>query len=240
MSDVAVDGEKSTREEFFSRIAHALKGPLQSTLGFAELLGMGRYGELTEEQTKIVFRIGDRSEEVAGLIDGVVEFISLEIGGDEESGERVRPEPLVDAAVARQRKEAEGRGISFTREDSDGGDLRPNRGWVRGDAGLLERLFQTVVRHVTESMDEGTVVIQAGARESETDERRFLFTVAGSTTASPTADAGAGEEAGDGQEPPALLIARFIAESHGGELRTSEASEDGGGRVSVALPLTED
>lgn len=236
MSDVAVDGEKSTREEFFSRIAHALKGPLQSTLGFAELLGMGRYGELTDEQTKIVFRIGDRSEEVAGLIDGVVEFISLEVGGNEESGDRVRPEPLVDAAVARQRKEAEGRGISFTRENSDADDLRPNRGWIRGDAGLLERLFQTVVRHVTESMDEGTVAIHAGARESETDERRFLFTVTGRPTASPTADAGAGEAA-DGQEPPALLIARFIAESHGGELRTSV---EGGGRVSVALPLMED
>lgn len=233
---MAVETGKTTREEFFSRLAHALKGPLQSSLGFAELLGMGRYGELNEQQTEIVFRIGDRSEELAGLIDGVMELISLEVGGRDEGSRSVRSEVLLENALGRQRSELEGRGVFLEREErgTEAG-LRS----ISGDAGLLEGLLQLVVRHVADGMEQGTVTVRTETEAREDGRLRVLFTITGSPS-SEAADAGE-PPPGDGEnadrEPPILVVARFIAESHGGELqRLGARGRDG---VSVALPATE-
>jgi len=68
------------KSEFLSTISHELRTPMQSVLGYAELLLMGASGPLSAEQDADVRQIVRGGEQMMGLVDGILDLTRIEQG----------------------------------------------------------------------------------------------------------------------------------------------------------------
>jgi signal transduction histidine kinase len=69
------------RAEFVSVASHELKTPLSVIKGYAALLRDGIYGEVPEEQEKVLDSIGDQSDRLGRLIQQLLDVSRFEAGG---------------------------------------------------------------------------------------------------------------------------------------------------------------
>jgi signal transduction histidine kinase len=69
------------KAEFVSVASHELKTPLSVIKGFVSLLHDGIYGEVPEEQRKILRSVGDQTDRLARLIQQLLDVSRLEAGG---------------------------------------------------------------------------------------------------------------------------------------------------------------
>jgi len=68
------------RIQFLSYIAHELKTPLNSLLGYTQLLRNGTFGGLTSEQSQAVIRMNVDLLELAHLINNILDFSKIDSG----------------------------------------------------------------------------------------------------------------------------------------------------------------
>jgi len=71
---------REARNSFFSYISHELKTPVNSIIGFTQLLRRGTYGPLTPEQLRIMTRIHGCAEELVRLINNILDLARMESG----------------------------------------------------------------------------------------------------------------------------------------------------------------
>jgi signal transduction histidine kinase len=69
------------RAEFVSVASHELKTPLSVIKGYAALLRDGIYGDVPEEQEKVLDSIGDQSDRLGRLIQQLLDVSRFEAGG---------------------------------------------------------------------------------------------------------------------------------------------------------------
>lgn len=69
------------RAQFVAVASHELKTPLSVIKGYASLLRDGVYGELPEEQRKILTSIGDQTDRLGRLIQQLLDISRFEAGG---------------------------------------------------------------------------------------------------------------------------------------------------------------
>ena len=100
MEDVSQRVElQRLRDEFTCMLVHDLKAPLQSIVGFAELLVTERLGGMNADQKEFVARIEQSGEQMMRLIEGILEVARYESGRSLMRKERVAPSPLVETIV---------------------------------------------------------------------------------------------------------------------------------------------
>ncbi|MDC4223810.1 MAG: HAMP domain-containing sensor histidine kinase [Candidatus Manganitrophus sp.] len=68
------------RIQFLSYIAHELKTPLNSLLGFIQLLRNGTFGRLTPEQSQAMMRMNVDLLEFAHLVNNILDFSEIDSG----------------------------------------------------------------------------------------------------------------------------------------------------------------
>ena len=68
------------KSEFLSNMSHELRQPLNSIMGFSELLGKGMVGELTEKQHVFVGHILQSGQHLLALINDVLDLSKIEAG----------------------------------------------------------------------------------------------------------------------------------------------------------------
>jgi signal transduction histidine kinase len=101
----ALDTANRAKAEFLARTSHDLRAPLNAIEGFTDLLMLGSYGPLQDEQKRALERIRSSGRYLLGLIDDILSFAKLEAGQIE-----IRADPLplgpmlaaVEPVVARQ------------------------------------------------------------------------------------------------------------------------------------------
>lgn len=75
-----VEEASQARKKFFSYISHELKTPLNSIVGFAQLLSAGVYGGLTRDQLRALNRIQSNTAELVQLINNILDLAKIESG----------------------------------------------------------------------------------------------------------------------------------------------------------------
>jgi PAS domain-containing protein len=68
------------KSEFLTSISYELRSPLTSIMGFAEMLMNGYVGKLSKKQTDYINDIYLSSNQLKGLIDDVLDLVSIETG----------------------------------------------------------------------------------------------------------------------------------------------------------------
>lgn len=78
--NLRIEEVSQARNRFFSYISHELKTPVNSIVGFVQLLRNGTYGHLSAEQLKILTRIYGTTEDLVRLINNILDLARIESG----------------------------------------------------------------------------------------------------------------------------------------------------------------
>jgi signal transduction histidine kinase len=166
---VAIERAKEAdrlKSQFLANMSHDLRSPLNSILGFSELLLTGIDGELTEDQRAMLKTVHDSGRELLQQIDDILDTAKLDAG---RMG--IHPEPAPAAALlsraitnARRRQPRE---IEYETEIAPG--LPP----AFVDPHRTVQALENVLLFAGERMESGT--IHARLRLGQTEAGRMLF-----------------------------------------------------------------
>jgi len=79
--DISIEKELDGMKEFFMQaIAHDLRNPLTSIIGFLELVGMDREGSLSEKQKRYIGAMEKETERLIDMINDILDAAKLEAG----------------------------------------------------------------------------------------------------------------------------------------------------------------
>lgn len=220
-----------TRGLFFASVSHDLKSPLNSILGFAELV---RLEPLTPGQAESLAVIDRRGRELLALIETILDAARVEAGQLALVVERMKVSELFGDAFSKARDLVSDRPADIVGEIGDGvGELLVDR--VR-----MARALATLVAFAVRRGRAGAVHVRA-AREGEHHAVIEIEVPAGKNTTEPLArffreagQPGGGEHRGLAL---GLSLSRAIVELHGGSLRVLEARSSGNPAFFVRLPL---
>jgi PAS domain S-box-containing protein len=107
------------KQEFISMVSHELRSPLNSVLGFLEMLPEGIYGDLNE-QGKDKTNVAERNvNRLIRLINDLLEIDRTESGRLSMEIEDVRIKPLIDRSVDAVKALADKEKITITVSDTD-------------------------------------------------------------------------------------------------------------------------
>lgn len=234
--DRSGEGARTEREELVSEVSHALRGPLQTIVGSAELLLSGRYGPVVSDQREAVERLIRRSEELDRRIETAVGLLDLELL-DGAAGMPVDPSFVVKEALDRMEAEARDRGVEL--ESDLDGDLPA----LRGRIGVLRRLFAVSVRFVV--LDAASPAVRVRVRSWPPEEGRIRFAVlregdepgSGAGAEASETSGLAGGAALDETTRLELLLARRATAVLRGEMRVVSGNPEGEAGVFLTLPL---
>ena len=91
---------RRAKADFLSVMSHELRTPLTAVVGYADLLEAGIPGPVNEGQVGHLVRIKESAWELLEMIDGILGYARYEGEEPELKIELVRPQELVDDAVA--------------------------------------------------------------------------------------------------------------------------------------------
>ncbi len=232
--------EEKVRDEFLSMLVHDLSAPLQSVLGFAELLLMGRGGELTETQRDFIERIQGSGRFMARLVEDILEVTELESGRALLEPERLEVEELVREVVDGLGGMAERAAVELTRRLP--ADLPP----LRADRIRMRQALQNLVSNAIEASAPGSRVRIRGEawRQDGTPWLRLQVVDAGVGLDEGAAthlfdkyrSYGRGKRGGRRSRGLGLPIARLVVEAHGGRI-AAEGRPGAGTVVTIELPF---
>lgn len=228
-------------EELVSEASHALKGPLQTVLGIADLLLEGAYGSLTPGQADAVRRVVEGSQSLDRRLETVVGLVQADaFGSGGRGGEAVPPHLPVGAAVRRISPEASDRGLALSSE------VPGDHPALRGPGSYLLRLFETLLRLVLLEVGEGErVVVVRSWPPGDGKARLGVLRGSGGRPGDPPGGgwppARAVGAPADGRPPARVTLEAYVArrmvEALGGRIRLDPENDATRFGVYVTLPL---
>ena len=222
------------KSEFMARISHELRSPLQTIMGFAELLSMEIKGPLNAEQRQYVSYIQRDSGHLLALINEIVDLGRIEAGQVELRLETVEAESVILELLAAMRPLAEAKRISLERRFAPGLRLRADRARLRE---ILRNLVGNAVKFTPER---GSIRVESRklggcARISVRDTGVGISPAqhASIFEAFQRMNAEAGSDKGTGL---GLTITRRLVELHGGKIWV-ESDIGRGSEFHFTMPL---
>ena len=222
------------KDEFVSLVSHELRTPLTSIRGYLELVLDGPAGSLSEEQNRFLRVVERNADRLLGLVGDLLFVAQVDAGRLPVEFNDLDLALVAAECVDGVRPAAEAKGLELIV------DAPPLA--AKGDRGRLDQLLGNLVSNAVKFTPEGgrvTVRVSAhdesavievsdngiGVPKAELDE---LFTrFFRSSTATENAIPGTGL---------GLVIAKAIAEAHGGQIAV-ESREGVGTTFKVTLPL---
>ena len=219
------------KSDLIATLAHDIKGPLTSIIGFSELMEEG-YLEGAEAQDASR-TIRSNAQRLAALATDILALSRVEYGELEIADDRVNLRDVLGQSVAEVQAE---RQIDLR--------MSVDNAYVRGDAERLRQVFDNVVRNAIKFSPNGEpVTIEVGTRGDRyevaitdrgigipPDEMPKLFQRFGRAS-----NARKSKIAGTGV---GLFIVKTIVERHNGSV-TIDSALASGSKVTIALPALE-
>ena len=137
----ALEAADRIKTDFVANVSYELRTPLTSIGGFAELLGGGYAGELSEKAQDYVSAIIESVERLSKLINDVLDLTTGDAAGVPLEQERVDLAGLVKSAVDK----AKGRAVEKAQKLD--ADVKPATGHVFGDARRLREALDHVLQN---------------------------------------------------------------------------------------------
>jgi signal transduction histidine kinase len=225
----------TAKNRFVASLSHELRNPLGAVIGYAELMGSGRFGALDARQREHVDVIQDSGQHMLALIDELLDMARIEAGHLRLENAPVDPAAVVRGCAAALRTMAEQREIHIELETT------PSSGLVMLDP---TRLRQVVLNFVSNAIKfsprAGTVNVRlrhtgGGIRLEVSDAGPGLTPADQARVFEEFFQARGGKRAGTGL---GLAVTRLIVEAQGG--RVAVHSQPGAGSTfSAWFPAAE-
>jgi K+-sensing histidine kinase KdpD len=220
-ADIAPTAKNETRfdaarEDFLSIMSHDLRTPLNSILGFAEIVALQAYGPAAGERYReYAQHIVAEATKVHETIDVLLTLAHLESSESTIFAKTVNAESLLQRAIGAIEKSHPGALI----------DLMPATTLIQAkvDVDLMHQALVSVLADVLRTTQPEKVCASVGLRDTNV---AFTISVIGAKKNSESVDANPGS---------GFWIGQTIAAAHGGGLRTSK-EESGHSRITILIP----
>lgn len=230
----------STKDKLFSIIAHDMKNPFHTLLGFSELLLENLYEyelEKTEQYLKLVY---DASQQGFGLLENLLEWSRTQTGRLKYVPEKINLNELADECMDIFESNLNGKSIRFTNHISPKLQIFADRNMTTA---ILRNLFSNAIKFTPAH---GTIVISVNSKTltSQSKMVEIKVTDSGVGIAPENMDKlfaddvffttkGTNNEKGSGL---GLLICKEFTEKHGGKIRVESKSGEGSSFI-FTLPI---
>jgi len=141
---------------FVSIASHDLRTPLNSILGYAEMLYEGVYGELVGEQHEIVGRVVANTQHMLGLANNLLDRAQIEAGTLTFNYAPLSPSELVSDTMNVMEVLARAQGLAMSSEIAEG---VPEK--LLGDRQRMGQILVNLVSNAIKYTDEGEVRVRA-------------------------------------------------------------------------------
>ena len=229
------------KSEFLARMSHDLRTPLNSIIGFTDLLLMQQTGPLTDRQQRYVQHVANAGRHLLDLINDILDLSRVEAGRLE-----IRPEPcqvalLLDETLALFRTQAQIRRVTLVLEvESPLGELMADR--IR-----VQQILHNLLSNAVKFSPEGGLVTLTARQVGLELELAVRDTGPGIPPGDQQRIFEAYEQAGsmEGQEKGTglgLAITKRLVELHGGRIWVESAPGQGSTflvRLPGAMPTAE-
>ncbi len=108
------------KSEFLTQMSHELRTPMNGILGFAQLLEIRKFGDLTPKQREYVAHIAASGRHLLDLVNDILDLSKIETDRLSVVPENVRLGPLLASCVASLREMADEAGIRLDTAGIDG------------------------------------------------------------------------------------------------------------------------
>jgi signal transduction histidine kinase len=215
-----VSTSNRTLRDFLADVSHELRTPLTTIQGFAQAIldGTAHDPAAVRESARI---ISEDAERMHRMVEDLLYLSQIESGQLAMDSERVNLIEIVEGAVKRAARRADGRGMSV--------DLPPEPQYVAADPHRIEEVVDNLLNNaINHTPGGGLITIQAGS-----DGEEYHLRVHNSGSFVPPEDrhriferfargSGNGEGTGLG-----LAIASEIARAHGGRIEVDSSPIEG-------------
>ena len=222
------------KSEFIANVSYELRTPLNTIIGFTEILGGEYFGDLNDRQTEYTSGILDSSNRLLMLINDILDLATIEAGHMSLELNSIEVGSMLTSVLSLVRERARQKKLQLEC------DCPPDIGMiVADDRRLKQALFNILSNAVKFTPNGGTVVVSArrlgdeivltttdsGIGISEKDQERvFDRFERGSHPEARRAGAGLG-----------LSLVKSFVEMHGGQV-VLDSQPDHGTKVTCTLP----
>jgi signal transduction histidine kinase len=229
----ALEASDNLKSEFVKRMSYELRTPLNSIVGFAEMMKGGMAGPLNDRQSEYVDAMVTASNELRNLVSGVLDLSQIEAGAMELELEKLDLYLLLFGVAEHAREWAAKIGLTFKLDCQEDGEQ-----FVADSRRLKQVVFNLISNALKYTPQRGTVTLIGEIRGEDVRisvqdtgpgvPSDFMpsaferFTAKGNSIGRPGAGLGL------------ALVNRFV-ELHGGWVEL-ESHPDGGTRVTCHLP----
>ena len=232
---------RDKKSQIFAGMSHDLRGPLNSIIGFTDLLLKGIGGELNRAQMATLSHISQESERLMVLIGDILDTAKLDADRFELDLRWIPSVEILTECSAGANRLVANKSVTFESR------LEPGLPPVKVDKDRITRALLSIVSRAVDSMDGGTItlkaskvrgvgehvkilrvdIIDSGRKIGDAARTRIfrIFNELGGVTQEATGGMGLG-----------LSLARRIVRLHGGEVEVSY-TEDRKLTFIVVLPI---
>ena len=229
------------KSEFIANVSAEVRKPLNTVIGFSEMLSAEYFGKLNKRQHDYARGITEAGQGLQELISDILDLAAIDAGQMRLELDTVDVHPMLSAVLGLVRERVREKKLSLDF------DCPLDMGWIVADELRLKQvLFNLIGNAVKNSPSGGRVAVSAARRKAE-----IAFTIADSGSGmtveeqervfggdsyrrrSDVVPAGGGPAAGLGL----ALVERFV-DLHGGRMEVASAPGEGT-TVTVRLPTGE-
>ncbi len=234
---------RALRTRFMASMSHELRSPLNSIVGFAQLLEQGMEGELVPEQRESVTMIRRGAEELISLLTDILDLARLEAGKLKLTRRWTPSVEILTEAVRVGRSIVEGQDVEIEAE------LQPGLPPVYVDHPRIVQAVVALFRNAASSLSKTRIRLRARvALGPPGPERHLRVEILDALGAIPSDEVARIFEAFQEITEPtgrrvgglgmALSLSRGLVRLHGGEV-WADSAPGAGTILCVAIPLTD-
>ncbi|MFA4935659.1 MAG: HAMP domain-containing sensor histidine kinase, partial [Candidatus Methanoperedens sp.] len=148
-----IEYARKVKNEFLTNMSHTLRTPLNSIMGFSELLRQKASGALNEKQEHYVNNILTSGNTLLAAIGDMLDLSNLEIGKMELAFQKIYLSEVIDETIAPLKEKAEKQKVLIKKE------LDPALEYINADKYVLNKVLVNLLHNAIKfSKDEGGIV----------------------------------------------------------------------------------
>lgn len=143
------------KSRLLANVGHDLRTPINSILGYAEIMSEGVYGPLNEMQHKANERILSNARRLINLINSLLDQAQIEAGKLVLRPDVYNPAELLTAVRETMEIPAQSKGLLLTTESAE--DVPP---WLVGDYQRTQQMIMNLVENALKFTTRGSVCVR--------------------------------------------------------------------------------
>ncbi len=226
------------KSKFISNVSHEIRIPLNTILGFADMLGQEYFGKLNRRQGEYAHGILDATRGLMSVVSDILDLASIEAGSLELNRDTVDVHGLLVSALNLIQERARSKELKLEF------DCAPDIGWISADGKRLKQVvFNLLSNAITFTPARGTVRLESRRQDDD-----LIITVADTGIGIPLGDRdrvfqpfeqgsheNVADKDGTGGAGLGLSLVRNFIQLHGGTVEV-KSPQGRGTTVTCVLP----